>query len=416
MRKWRSLRWPFFQTSSRSWPLHWNGCLQSHFWRGRQEIRKDKNKTWFIMSHYWMYYLTSCHDVDMDRMNTKANNWFKILLTLFKIGIACFFTTILYRRQNWMEGLTRFLDIGRSHLRFEDMILWSFWSGSQQMKKVYLFEWFSVKNQLFILLIEVVKEGCSNSKYSTIHRCTIFGYFYSSNDNLFIFSLLHFQAFRIWKAMNPSSPAVSENPPEAESQPPPPTTPPASTPTTSQCTSKAATTWQCHHSNLNFSQDFSHLYGGSASVATSSPHPHSTTLTSHQEQQLSPPPADSGAACGAPHRQLAPSVQIWYCVHFMRLCQICLAMPLVGLVACLLMAVIFQFGDIQETACKVREANNYICFVFSRSLDENTSSRTITAVKQLELSQFFFWFGGTLGVSLKGRISRLPEQPCWLYA
>ena len=45
--------------------------------------------------------------------------------------------------------------------------------------------------------------------------------------------------------------------------------------------------------------------------------------------------------------------QVWYCVQFRRLCQICLVMPLIGLVGCLCIACIFQFGDIQETACKV---------------------------------------------------------------
>ena len=46
-------------------------------------------------------------------------------------------------------------------------------------------------------------------------------------------------------------------------------------------------------------------------------------------------------------------VQVWYCVQFRRLCQLCLAMPLLGLVGCLIVACIFQFADIQETACKV---------------------------------------------------------------
>ena len=45
-------------------------------------------------------------------------------------------------------------------------------------------------------------------------------------------------------------------------------------------------------------------------------------------------------------------------VPFRLLCQICLALPLAGLVACLLMAVVFQFGDIQETACQVSTLND----------------------------------------------------------
>lgn len=46
--------------------------------------------------------------------------------------------------------------------------------------------------------------------------------------------------------------------------------------------------------------------------------------------------------------------RVWVRFSFRQLCQICLAMPLVGLVVCLLIAVIFQFEHIQETACKVR--------------------------------------------------------------
>ena len=42
-------------------------------------------------------------------------------------------------------------------------------------------------------------------------------------------------------------------------------------------------------------------------------------------------------------------------VPFRLLCQVCVALPLAGLVACLAVAVAFQFADIQETACKVRE-------------------------------------------------------------
>ena len=52
-------------------------------------------------------------------------------------------------------------------------------------------------------------------------------------------------------------------------------------------------------------------------------------------------------------RQQNPEFQVWYAVQFRRLCQICLVMPLIGLVGCLCIACVFQFGDIQETACKV---------------------------------------------------------------
>ncbi len=46
--------------------------------------------------------------------------------------------------------------------------------------------------------------------------------------------------------------------------------------------------------------------------------------------------------------------RVWFALSFRKIGEVCLAMPLVGLVACFLIAVIFQFGDIQETACKVR--------------------------------------------------------------
>ena len=65
--------------------------------------------------------------------------------------------------------------------------------------------------------------------------------------------------------------------------------------------------------------------------------------------------SSGGAGGGAgQHRP----VQVWFVVPFRLLCQICLALPLAGLVACLLMAVVFQFGDIQETACQVRTLND----------------------------------------------------------
>lgn len=45
--------------------------------------------------------------------------------------------------------------------------------------------------------------------------------------------------------------------------------------------------------------------------------------------------------------------QVWFRMQFRTVCEICLAMPLVGLVACLIVALLFQFDHIQETACKV---------------------------------------------------------------
>ena len=60
-------------------------------------------------------------------------------------------------------------------------------------------------------------------------------------------------------------------------------------------------------------------------------------------------PSSAAAPAAATHRP----VQVWFVLPFRLLCQICLTLPLAGLVACLLIAVVFQFGDIQETACKV---------------------------------------------------------------
>jgi hypothetical protein len=53
-------------------------------------------------------------------------------------------------------------------------------------------------------------------------------------------------------------------------------------------------------------------------------------------------------------QQQSNEFQVWYAIQFRRLCQLCLVMPLIGLVGCLIIACIFQFSDIQETACKVR--------------------------------------------------------------
>ena len=53
------------------------------------------------------------------------------------------------------------------------------------------------------------------------------------------------------------------------------------------------------------------------------------------------------------HQQQQKELQVWYCVQFRRLCQFCVITPLIGLVGCLSIACILQFGDIQETACKV---------------------------------------------------------------
>ena len=52
----------------------------------------------------------------------------------------------------------------------------------------------------------------------------------------------------------------------------------------------------------------------------------------------------------------------WYKLTFRSMCEFCLAMPLVGLLLCLTIACLFQFGDIQETACKVRKVFHLFSF------------------------------------------------------
>ena len=69
--------------------------------------------------------------------------------------------------------------------------------------------------------------------------------------------------------------------------------------------------------------------------------------------------------------QHQPEFQVWYAVQFRRLCQICLVMPLIGLVGCLIVACAFQFGDIQETACKVNLVlHNNILIIYATHLSE----------------------------------------------
>ena len=70
------------------------------------------------------------------------------------------------------------------------------------------------------------------------------------------------------------------------------------------------------------------------------------------QQNSSSSPA---AACG-PNTNTS-----WYKLTFRSMCEFCLAMPLVGLLLCLTIACLFQFGDIQETACKVRKV--FIFFI-----------------------------------------------------
>jgi len=64
----------------------------------------------------------------------------------------------------------------------------------------------------------------------------------------------------------------------------------------------------------------------------------------------------AAAAAAAPNNQQQlpqQHQQVWYSLPFRTVCELCLAMPIFGLLGCLLIACLFQFGDIQETACKV---------------------------------------------------------------
>ena len=62
------------------------------------------------------------------------------------------------------------------------------------------------------------------------------------------------------------------------------------------------------------------------------------------------------SSSSSPAAACDPTSTSWYKLTFRSMCEFCLAMPLVGLLLCLTIACLFQFGDIQETACKVREA------------------------------------------------------------
>ena len=76
--------------------------------------------------------------------------------------------------------------------------------------------------------------------------------------------------------------------------------------------------------------------------------------------------SSNGALPSSSHRRLNPlssgsasasaaGVPVWLTLRFRRVCQLCLAAPLAGLLVCLAVAVAFQFEHIQETACKVSE-------------------------------------------------------------
>ena len=53
-------------------------------------------------------------------------------------------------------------------------------------------------------------------------------------------------------------------------------------------------------------------------------------------------------------KEVPRAENVWFRMRFRTLAEICLCMPLIGLLACLIVALIFQFEHIQETACKVR--------------------------------------------------------------
>jgi hypothetical protein len=63
--------------------------------------------------------------------------------------------------------------------------------------------------------------------------------------------------------------------------------------------------------------------------------------------------ATATASTATETTKTSPAPKVWFRIKFRTVCEICLVMPLVGLVACLLIALAFQFEHIQETACKV---------------------------------------------------------------
>lgn len=87
------------------------------------------------------------------------------------------------------------------------------------------------------------------------------------------------------------------------------------------------------HQRMSFSRDTRHLFGWAANC--------------------------NGNGSATRHNNVASSngnnkqEKVWYCIQFRKLCEICLTMPLIGLMACLIIALIFQFEHIQETACRV---------------------------------------------------------------
>ena len=69
-----------------------------------------------------------------------------------------------------------------------------------------------------------------------------------------------------------------------------------------------------------------------------------------QQKLILPPP--SMVAPPSP-KDTERNGNVWLRIQFRTICEICVSMPLIGLVACFIVSMIFQFEHIQETACKV---------------------------------------------------------------
>jgi len=70
------------------------------------------------------------------------------------------------------------------------------------------------------------------------------------------------------------------------------------------------------------------------------------------KQRLISPPPPPTVAPPSP-KATGENGNVWLRIKFRTVCEICVSMPLIGLVACFIVSMIFQFEHIQETACKV---------------------------------------------------------------
>jgi len=70
------------------------------------------------------------------------------------------------------------------------------------------------------------------------------------------------------------------------------------------------------------------------------------------KQRLISPPPPPTVAPPSP-KATGENGNVWLRIQFRTVCEICVSMPLIGLVACFIVSMIFQFEHIQETACKV---------------------------------------------------------------